>query len=139
MQPNHFYTAYWSAVNLQPDHLYTAYRSAVNLLSILIITRKYVLVKYSYPYYMQYYKDFSSLIRHLPSPLIPTCLAHNCLYLLNPFSPVYPCQKKKDLPLGKSFLAKTETEGFEPSCPCRQTDFESVSLRPLRYVSVYLW
>ena len=31
-QPNHLYTAYWSAVNFQPDHLYTTYRSVVNFL-----------------------------------------------------------------------------------------------------------
>ena len=29
-QPNHFYTAYWSAVNFQPNHFYPAYWSAVN-------------------------------------------------------------------------------------------------------------
>ena len=29
-----------------------------------------------------------------------------------------------------------ETVGFEPTCPCGQLDFESSSLRPLRYVSV---
>ena len=31
-----------------------------------------------------------------------------------------------------------ETEGFEPSCRCRQTDFESAPLWPLRYVSICL-
>mgnify|MGYP007056508675 CR=1 FL=1 len=34
------------------------------------------------------------------------------------------------------FLA--ETVGFEPTCPCGQPDFESSSLRPLRYVSMFL-
>ena len=40
-----------------------------------------------------------------------------------------------------AFLA--ETVGFEPTCPCGQPDFESGSLRPLRYVSMtfllYQW
>ena len=34
----------------------------------------------------------------------------------------------------KDFLA--ETVGVEPTCPFGQLDFESSSLRPLRYVSV---
>ena len=46
---------------------------------------------------------------------------------------------------GSSFLA--EREGFEPSCACAQTDFESAPLWPLRYLSInmmqqrasYLW
>ena len=63
---------------------------------------------------------------------------HTYQYLPNPFSPVNPRQSKKDQPHSQSFLDKTETEGFEPSCPFGQTDFESVSLRPLRYVSKYL-
>ena len=29
-----------------------------------------------------------------------------------------------------------ETVGFEPTCPCGQLDFESSSLRPLRYISI---
>ena len=29
-----------------------------------------------------------------------------------------------------------EAVGFEPTCPCGQLDFESSSLRPLRYASV---
>ena len=28
-----------------------------------------------------------------------------------------------------------EAVGFEPTCPCGQLDFESSSLRPLRYAS----
>ena len=35
----------------------------------------------------------------------------------------------------KGFVA--EAVGFEPTCPCGQLDFESSSLRPLRYVSIY--
>ena len=43
-QPNHLYTAYWSAVNFQPDHLYTTYRSVVNFpyTSILAGTKRKV-------------------------------------------------------------------------------------------------
>ena len=33
LQPNHLYTAYWSAEILQPNHLYTAYWSAEILLN----------------------------------------------------------------------------------------------------------
>ena len=36
-------------------------------------------------------------------------------------------------------LSLTETVGFEPTCPCGQIDFESISLRPLRYVSRYYY
>ena len=35
-------------------------------------------------------------------------------------------------------IKKAETEGFEPSCPEGQPDFESGALRPLRYVSIKL-
>ena len=33
-------------------------------------------------------------------------------------------------------FGRAETEGFEPSCPGGQPDFESGALRPLRYVSM---
>ena len=33
-------------------------------------------------------------------------------------------------------FSMAETVGFEPTCPCGQLDFESSSLRPLRYVSL---
>ena len=36
-------------------------------------------------------------------------------------------------------LFVAETVGFEPTCPCGQIDFESISLRPLRYVSGYYY
>lgn len=51
--------------------------------------------------------------------------------------------KEKD-PSGSAFTAaedlftEAETEGFEPSCPEGQPDFESGALRPLRYVSIKL-
>ena len=35
-------------------------------------------------------------------------------------------------------IKKAETVGFEPTCPGGQLDFESSSLRPLRYVSIFL-
>ena len=54
------------------------------------------------------------------------------------FAPSDRATRKKRNPLKplrlKGFVA--EAVGFEPTCPCGQLDFESSSLRPLRYASV---
>ena len=50
-QPNHLYTAYWSAVNFRPNHLYTAYWSAVNFLYAYILASTKRKVKMASHYY----------------------------------------------------------------------------------------
>ena len=45
------------------------------------------------------------------------------------------CQNKRQLRKQLPFVL-AQRVGFEPTCDCSQTDFESSSLRPLRYVSM---
>ena len=51
-------------------------------------------------------------------------------------NPIYILSKAKTERLLASRLALAEREGFEPSCACAQTDFESAPLWPLRYLSI---
>ena len=62
---------------------------------------------------------------------------HTVLFCSLRSNPCLYSRKKQEAPSKEDashFLA--EREGFEPSCACAQTDFESAPLWPLRYLSV---
>ena len=50
---------------------------------------------------------------------------------------IFQSKKKDGIPKHTVF-SLAEMEGFEPPVPESTTDFESASLRPLRYISIFL-